>query len=113
MKQIINTWGQLEAAVEAGIIPKEKAVALSYAPSETQGCSVANTRVFSPFFKTHPGEAAWYQYGDMSFSGNRSSSMEEAKAWAEERYGITEWKGNRMRDVVPAIVQKHFPILAR
>lgn len=112
MERIINTYDQLRIAVKLGIIPEKKAVAVSYHPSPAgrAGWSQCNkSKVYSPFFKTDPG-AHWQDYGSKSFVGNRARSFEEAKAWASKEYGITEWKPNRMRDHVPAEVQKLLPI---
>ncbi len=67
------------------------------------------TQVYSPFFKTDPN-SSWYDYGNKTFSGNRAESFQKAKAWASMTYGIVDWKPNRSRCHVPAIVQKHFPI---
>jgi len=108
----INTYDQLKAAVSSGLIPKEKAVAVTYyrRPSGRMGMAQCDkSQVYSPFFKTDP-EASWYNYGHKTFNGNRATSFPKAKAWASETYGITEWKPNKSRDHVPAIVQKHFPI---
>lgn len=111
MKSIINTYDQLNAAVTAGIIPKEQAVAVFFHPAR----SVIPSRciVCSPFFKTDPSGAAWYDHGDKAFSGRKAESVIEAMAWASKTYGITDWAGNRMRDKVPAIVQKRLPIPKR
>lgn len=112
MKDIINTYDQLKAAVEAGLIPKEKAVAVSYypRPSGMMGWAMCDkTQVFSPFFTTDP-KAALYDYNQKTFIGRRSESFPKAKTWASETYGITEWKPNMMRAHVPSIVQERFPI---
>ena len=109
---IINTYDQLKAAVASGILSKEKAVAVVYYPRPSGRMGIAQcdkSQVYSPFFKTDPN-AAWYDYGHKTFTGNRASSFEKAKAWASETYGITEWKPNANRSHVPAIVQKRFPI---
>lgn len=115
MKEIINTYDQLKAAVESGLIEKEKAVAVSYypRPSGRMGMVQCNkSQIYSPFFKTDP-ESAWYDHGNKTFTGSRATSFPKAKAWASETYGITDWKPNAMRCHVPSIVQKHFPITAK
>jgi hypothetical protein len=112
MTQIINTSDQLKAAVEAGIITKRQAVAVSYSPRPSGRMGMAQcdkSQVFSPFFKTDP-DSAWYDYGNKTFSGNRAESFPRAKAWASDTYGITDWKPNKSRCHVPAIVQERFPI---
>lgn len=113
MREIINTYDQLRAAVKAGLIAKEKAVAVSYNPRPSGRMGIARcnkSTVYSPFFKTNPN-SAWYDYGNKTFTGNRNASFLLAKIWASETYGITEWKPNAMRAHVPAIVQDRFPIL--
>jgi len=115
MHRLVNTYDQLHAAVEEGIIPKEKAVALMYQPNDySRGGSSARMQVASPFFKTDPRpEAPWYNYNTKTFLGKRSESQPLAIEWATKEYGITEWKRNRMGDLVPAIVQKKFPLPKR
>lgn len=111
-RQIINTYDQLKAAVASGLLPKEKAVAVTYyrRPSGRMGIAQCDkSQVLSPFFKTDPNPS-WYNYGHKTFSGSRAHSFSIAKAWASETYGITDWKPNAMRCHVPAIVQKTFPI---
>lgn len=112
MNEIINTYDQLKAAVESGLIEKEKAVAVSYSPRPTGRMGMAEcdkSQVYSPFFKTDP-KSAWYDHGNKTFTGNRAISFPKAKVWASETYGITDWKPNATRSHVPSIVQKHFPI---
>lgn len=108
----MNTYEQLRRAVAAGLISKQQAVAISYAP-RPEGrmgiCHINKSVVWSPFFKTDPN-AHWMDYGNKSFSGNRAGSFPKAKEWASKTYGIASWKPNRMRDHVPAQVQDAFPI---
>jgi hypothetical protein len=109
---IINTYDQLKAAVSAGILPKNQALAVTYhaRPQGRMGIAMCNkSQVYSPFFKTDPN-SAWYDYGHKTFIGNRAESFPKAKEWASEQYGITDWLPNAMRCHVPAIVQKRFPI---
>lgn len=110
--RLINTYDQLKAAVELGVISRSKAVSISYHPRPTGRMGMAQISksvVYSPFFKTDPN-APWYDYGNKTFSGKRSESFEKAKEWASETYGIKEWKANRMRCHVPAEVQDKFPL---
>lgn len=46
--------------------------------------------VYSPRFKTDP-KGHWLKDGSKFFSGPRTKSVPQAKAWAEKQYGITEW----------------------
>ncbi len=110
IENIINTYDQLNRAVKDGVISPNQAVAISYSPYEARSGRCSGSQVWSPFFKTNPEGAAWYEYGKKSFHGNRASSMPAAMLWATEKYGIVNWKGNRMRDVVPAIVQQLYPL---
>ncbi len=108
----MNTYDQLIEAVRLGIIPKEKAVAVSYTPSSRGRMGYAQcdkSSVYSPFFNTEP-KSAWCDNGMKSFVGNRKESLPEALAWATAKYGITDWKGNAMGDKVPAVVHKGVPM---
>ncbi len=40
----------------------------------------------------------------------RAACLGQAKRWAQERFGVTEWKRNRQRDYVDARVDKQFPL---
>lgn len=64
-------------------------VAISYTPSG--GMDYAHTSVFSPSHQTDP-EAGLRRGHHKTFSGKRDVSFPEAKAWATEKYGITEWE---------------------
>lgn len=66
-------------------------VYIAYYP-EWNSRSVIPSRsfVYRPGYNTDP-EAAWYDHKTKTFSGNKATSVEEAKAWASERYGIKEW----------------------
>lgn len=107
-REFMNTYDQLKEAVRLGVIPKEKAVAVSYCPCPSGRMGMADfdkTRVWSPFFKTDP-EAHWSDHGSKTFSGNRTRSLPRALEWATKEYGIEEWSGNAMRDKVPAVVHE-------
>lgn len=106
---IINTHDQLVAAVKAGVIAKEKAVAVCYSPGASRRCEPHKATVYSPFFKTDP-KGHWANHGSKAFVGKRAESVPAALAWATKRYRIKEWKGNRWGDKVPAIVQEKFPL---
>lgn len=114
-RSIINTHDQLTAAVEAGVITKRQAIAVSYdaRPEGRMGMAQGDkASVWSPYFDTDP-QAAWYNYKKKTFVGNRSESVPKALEWAAAIAGVTQWSGNRQRCKVPAIVQKRFPIPAR
>ena len=45
-------------------------------------------------FRTDP-KSAWYNEGDKAFvpfARGKEDALDAAKAWASERYGITEWE---------------------
>ena len=69
---------------------KQKAVCVLYDPSWTQTARPALCRVWSPFFETDP-RAHWSDHGCKTFVGNRAESMPLALAWAQEKYGVSEW----------------------
>jgi hypothetical protein len=52
-------------------------------------------------YKTCPN-AAWYDYGNKTFVGNRSASVPLAQEWASKRYGINMWRKNGVGDWVDA-----------
>lgn len=120
---IINTYGQLKAASEAGF-DKRGLVAVGYygRPSGRMGIGqVSKWQVSSPFFQTDPN-APWYDYGNKAFPlyGNgetphqrKMNTLAKAQAWAESEYGIKEWVKNRMGDYVPKEVNDKFPIPKR
>ncbi len=113
-RPLVNTWNQLTAAVAAGIIAQERAVAVGYVSPATRG-AVSGWRVWSPFFKTDP--AASYPWsGKKWFSpqpGNQWRDPAEPIAWAIEQYGITDWRRNRVGEYVPAEVEEQCPIPPR
>lgn len=53
-------------------------------------------QVHRPGYKTDP-EGHWRDYGDKTFNVfapmtvEKATKLEEAKAWASERYGVTAW----------------------
>lgn len=47
---------------------------------------------------------------DMGRKEGRAWALTTGKAWAEQRFGVTEWKRNRMGDYVDARVFKRFPL---
>lgn len=112
-RAIVNTWDQLVAAGGG--------VAVSYHPANDRACMVASWTVFRVAadrreFVTDP-KAHWTDNGRKAFHccgrEDKARAEREALAWASERFGVTEWARNRMRDWVPAEVQKAFPIPAR
>ncbi len=69
-------------------------VGVTYSAAETGRMgSTAETQVRSPSHKTQV-DGPWYNDGCKTFLGKRSESMPKALAWAEGRYGITEWAGS-------------------
>lgn len=109
--RIINTHDQLVAAVRAKIIPKKHALAISYT-APARHVIASGLHAWSPFFKTDPHSSAWYHNKIKHFVGlDRVQGLPEAIAWVSVTYGYEgAWVGNAMRDKVPAIVQKMFPI---
>ena len=69
---------------------RRMAVCVSYIPHEAQMVNAARSQVSSPFFKTDP-RAHWSDHGCKTFVGNRAESMPLALAWAQEKYGVSEW----------------------
>ena len=74
-------------------------VFIEYSAGETGRASrTAAWRVYRIGFQTDP-ETHWMNYGNKTFfiqgegphSELKTSIFEEARAWAEERYGISEW----------------------
>lgn len=109
---IINTHDQLKEAVKLGFIQQEMAVAISYRRGEPKMCTTNKSSIWSPYFKTDP-DSAWYDYGNLAFIGKKTESLPKAIDWATNKYGIIEWKRNRMGDLVPEIVQAKVPIPKR
>lgn len=115
---IINTYDQMREAVRQGIIPETQAVWLTYLPYVARMSGGSQWYVRAITFKTNPkvkGKyyAHWSDGGDMAFLVYNESWQEvlvKAKEWCREKYGITEWSRNRMRDYVPSIVNKKLPI---
>ncbi len=121
MKKIINTYDQLVAASKApeNPLPKEHCVAIGLRSIGIR--SAFNlVAVWSPLRKMDPG-AHWSVYGAMVFNyeeyenGDRRKAKaavrERAKAWVAEHTGYTgPWARNKMGELVPASVNKRFPI---
>ena len=111
-RNIINTWDQLVAAVRTKLLPKKHGLSISHGEH-------GKAQVWSPYFLTDPSkDNAWYNYGRKTFYGDGNSralaykdAVEKAKAWVQETYGYEgEWKGNSMRDLVPVVAHKNFPL---
>lgn len=113
---VINTYDQLRQAVKDGLIETKQAIMVYYAPYEARGGQGSCWMVASPFFETDP-QSTWYYHGKKAFIVAGRSSMgrkrQEAIEWATKVYGVKEWKRNRVRDYVPAIVQEKLPIPKR
>lgn len=75
-------------------------VYIAYSPNEYgRIMRPARWQVVRPGFKTDP-DGHWMNYGHKTFllvnagethKEKKEIALEEAKAWASERYGITEW----------------------
>lgn len=115
--QIINTYDQLKAGVESGIIEKDQAVCIIYSNGRNARLSVyPRWEISSPFFKTNP-ESHWTDYGRQVFiitGGNtKKTVLAVAKLWAETRYNVTGWAKNRAGDFVPKTLNEKLPIPER
>ncbi len=111
-EETINTWDQLVKAYKAKLLPVKHTLAISRGEHGT-------AQVWSPYFLTNPSkDNAWYNHDKKTFHGDGNSTrlafkdaVEKAKAWAKETYGYEgEWKGNSMRDLIPVIAHKNFPL---
>lgn len=114
---IINTYDQMREAVRQGIIPEAQAVWLTYIPYTARMSGGSKWYVRGLTFKTDPKaqgrHAHWSDNGDKSFLVYNKPWQEvlvEVKEWCYEKYGITKWSRNRMRDYVPSIVNQKLPI---
>jgi hypothetical protein len=109
----MNTWDQLVEAEKLGIIKNKQAIAIAYIPGVRRGISYGRWQVFSPFFSTDK-EAARFDNGYKTFNvlgrAEMTTQFESARNWAMAKYGVKEFKRNRMRDYVPAEVQDKLPI---
>lgn len=102
--RIINTYNQID----------EGDVFIAYQPEGP----LVNGRcwyVVGKGFKTDP-DSPWYAHGHKSFPlkgdgrGWRGDpALDEAKAWAGEHYGITNWRKNGLGDYIDA--DKEYPDL--
>ena len=72
-----------------------------YHPAVSRSVMPNKAAVIRVGFKTNP-KGAWYDHGNKSFIGKMRESVPLAKAWAEERYGIKQWKRNGMGDWIDA-----------
>lgn len=110
-ERIFNTHDQLLAAVVAKTIKSSQAVAVSYHGGGGRG-QFSRAVAWSPCFKTDP-KSHWSDHGAKSFlhfGVTWRECVEQAKAWAGEKYGIGEWARNRTGDWVPAEVNRLHPI---
>jgi len=113
-REVLNTHQQLTLA-GGGV-----AITLAYNGVRDQsvyGWAIYRVDAKGKQIVTNP-DAAWYEYGEKVFRGKGASfherqrdALEAAKKWvAEQGWYDGEWKRNRMRDYVPAGVDKRFPI---
>lgn len=73
------------------------AICVSYTPANNgRGGRSAHWQVWSPFFKTDDPNGYWRDHGSKTFMvysrDTKQAALEEALAWAEFKYGVTEWK---------------------
>jgi len=105
-RAIVNTYDQLVAGLPCvGILERK-------GPLSKRATQWA---VYDPTRKTDPTPGGpWYDNGCKTFSffllGGRRAALVAAKAWAAEKYGVTRWKRNALRDYVPADVFARFPL---
>lgn len=82
---------------------KPMPVYISYRPQELgRAYQSAAWRVYRPGYKTDDSEKPyWRDHGVKTFNvrrDTRAEQLEVAKAWAAEKFGVTEWKKtNRLR----------------
>lgn len=113
-EQIINTYDQVLAARAEGLTD----VYIGYHTFPGSGggyCSCGYT-VIRPGYDLDPkAKRPWWEntrgknFHWSDFGGDRAATLQAAKDWASKRYGIAEWKRNRMHDYVDARVAKRFP----
>lgn len=114
-RAITNTHDQL-VATEGGI-----AIVPAHTPSRTRSkCGWAVYRVDAEgrAYVTAHKDAAWYDYGRMSFCSDRTpgfaADLVRAQRWIAAQYGeVGPWVRNRIGDYVPARVQKAAPLTPR
>ena len=101
-EHIINTFDVLRRFADKG-----KDIACSYFPKDnSRGGRSARVTVFSPSHQTDPS-AHWLNRGCKTFLGKKNVSLPLALAWAQEKYGISEWSTvptRTAKDLVPKIV---------
>lgn len=94
---IHNAHGAMTKAVAAGYDGPD--IILDYKPGETGRISrSAHWSVWSPSHKTNPG-GHWQDYGQQVFlvvgrgkhSEVKAETEQQARKWAAEKYGVTEW----------------------
>lgn len=82
---VYNTFGVAHMA-NAG----RRVFVVFYGADHRRGGHGALSRVHATDHKTDP-HGAWYDNGSKTFLGPRDESLPLARAWATEKYGITEW----------------------
>jgi hypothetical protein len=116
MAEAVNTHDQLrKAGGGVAIVP-------TYTGTRTQwpyGWGIYRIDANGQHIVTDP-KAHWSNYGKKVFSHSnhqgtpaerKRASLEQAKRWvAEQGWYDGEWKCNRMRDYVPAEINKRFPL---
>ena len=93
-----NTWEQVNVGD----------VFITYHPSQSRSPIPSYSAVHRKGYKTDPG-AQWFYNGNKAFSGKKKESLERAKAWAGERYGIKNWRRNSCGDWIDAD-KKYLPL---
>lgn len=66
-------------------------IACQYHAQQPRSVLGSRTLVWSPFFKTAPNSAAWYDHGNKALVGDRAESLPAAVAWATTVFRIMEW----------------------
>jgi hypothetical protein len=115
---IVNTYDQLMAARESGLVKRPVAIGPAYLPG--RGSSRCGWVVWSPVERTDPDhDAPWYfggkkHFGTFGKDGTRreqtAAALTDAMRWANDTYGPFNWARNRMGDYIPAQIKKAFPL---
>ena len=114
---VTNAYNQLAAAKEAGL--PGPFILISYLSSTGRGGLGQYWIVDRPGFVIDR-EAHWAMRGRKAFDLNagpakfnerKRLALEEAKAWANQRYGEIEWARNRAGEWLPAHINAAFPIV--
>lgn len=111
----LNAHMQLEAARLAGL--EGPFVLISYISEMGRGGIGQLWVVDRPGYRIDK-EAHWALYGKKGFwlegegsiKERKERGLEQAKAWAQGRYGPVEWERNQAGDYLPAHINQAFPL---